>query len=112
MKRVAKAPRRHQKRALAAPFEQRVGRNRRSHFDDANCAGRNRLARSEAEETTDRLNRCVRIGGLSDRSFSGCSRPRGSRPITSVNVTPRSIQKSQAPASLSWEEPRFEFTFD
>ena len=42
----------------------------------------------------------------------GMTRPRGSRPITSVKVPPRSIQKSQAPAGARFEEPRFAFTFD
>ena len=63
LERVAEAARRHQQRALAAPFEQRVGRDRRSHLDDPDRPGRDRLARSESEQTADRLDRRVRIGG-------------------------------------------------
>ena len=44
LERIAKATRGHEQRALAAPLEQRVGGDRRSHLDGANCAGRNWLA--------------------------------------------------------------------
>ena len=46
---VAKAARGHEQRTLAAPFEQRIGGDRRSHLDGANCADWNRLARGEAQ---------------------------------------------------------------
>ena len=59
LERIAKAARRHQERALAAPLEQRIGRDRRAHLDGVDRAGRDRLARSEADEAADRLNRGV-----------------------------------------------------
>ena len=62
LERIAKAARGHEQRALAAPLEQRVGGDGRSHLDGADCAGRNRLARSEREQPSDRLDRGVRIG--------------------------------------------------
>ena len=61
LERIAKAARGHEQRALAPPLEQRIGGDGRSHLDGANGAGRNRLARSEAQEPTDRLDRRVRI---------------------------------------------------
>ena len=63
LERVAKAARRHQERALAPPFEQRIGRDGRTHLDDPDRPCRDRLARSESEQTADRLDRRVRIGG-------------------------------------------------
>ena len=113
LERVAEAARRHQKRALAAPLQQRVGRDRRAHLDDANRARRDRLAgaRGRAGAGRPRPPRPHRRGSRTKASWA-CSRPRGSRPITSVKVPPRSIQKSQAPAGVRFEEPRFAFTFD
>ncbi len=61
LERIAKSARGHEQRALAAPLEQRVGGDRRSHLDGADRADRNRLVRSEAQETADRLDRGVRI---------------------------------------------------
>ncbi len=61
LERIAKAARGHEQRALAAPLEQGVGGDGRSHLDGANCAGRNWLARSETQEPADRLNRRVRV---------------------------------------------------
>src|ERR1700722_13190146 len=49
LERIAKSPRGHEQRALAAPLEQRVGGDRGSHLDRANRADRDRLVRSEAQ---------------------------------------------------------------
>ena len=62
LERVAEAARRHQQRALAAPFEQGVGRNRRPHLDGPDRARRDRLARAKAEEAADGFDRGVGIG--------------------------------------------------
>ena len=40
LERIAKAARGHQQRALAPPFEQRIGGDRGSHLDGANCSAR------------------------------------------------------------------------
>ena len=75
LERVAKAARRHQKGALAAPFEKRVGGDRRSHLDDADCAGRDRLARAKAEKTADAFDRRVRIAGALGQKLDGMEPP-------------------------------------
>ena len=59
LERVAKAARRDQERALALPFEQRVGGHRRAHLDDANRACWDRLAGGEPEKAADRLDRGI-----------------------------------------------------
>ena len=61
LERVAEAARGDEQRALAAPLEQRVGRDRRAHLDGADRALRDRLARGETEEAADRLDRRVVI---------------------------------------------------
>ena len=61
LERIAKAARGHEQRALASPFEQRIGGYRGSHLDGVDRVGRNWLARSNAQEPADRLNRGVRV---------------------------------------------------
>ncbi len=63
LERVAEAARGHEQGALAAPFEQRVGRDRRPHLDDPDRPRRYRLARGEPEQAADRFDRRVGIGG-------------------------------------------------
>ena len=62
LERIAKTLGRHQQRALAAPLEQRVCRNRRAHLDEADRVGRDRRAGREREEIADRLHGGVGIG--------------------------------------------------
>ena len=96
LQRVAEAARRHQQRAFAAPLEQRVGRDGGAHLDDADRALRDRPrpARGRGGRGSPAPRRRRRRGSPT----AACARAggrRGSRPITSVKVPPRSIQKSQ-----------------
>ena len=59
LERVAETARRDEQRALAAPLEQRIGRDRRAHLDRANRSGGDRLAAGDADEAADRLDRGV-----------------------------------------------------
>jgi hypothetical protein len=62
-------------------------------------ARRDRLARLRAEQVADALHGGVAIGlGILRQQLVGDSVPSGRRPITSVKVPPRSIQKSQLPS--------------
>ena len=89
LERVAEAARRHQKRALAAPLQERIGRNRRSHLDGANCARRDRLAGSETEKAPHALDRRVRIGGALGQKLHGNDPP--------ARVAPDHVGEGAAP---------------
>ena len=105
-----KPARRDEQRALALALEQRVGRDGRAHLDVADASGGNRLAGAEAEEIADRLHRGVVVGrGSPTAACAHAAAPRGSRAITSVNVPPRSIQKSQR-RRFRASPPRFVIT--
>ena len=79
LQRVAKAARRHQQRALAAPLQQRVGRDGGAHLDEADRAGGDRVARREAEQIADRLHRGVGIGGAFRQQLAHMQRARAGR---------------------------------
>ena len=102
LERVAKAVRGHQQRARAVALEQRVGRDRGAHLDraDALARDRRRRVRARAGRGSPARRRRGRLPGYSDRSLCATREPSGARPITSVNVPPRSIQKSQVPAAM------------
>ena len=79
LQRVAEAARRDQQRALALALEQRVGRDRRAHLDDADGAGRDWRARREAEEVADRLHGGVGIGGAFGQELARMQPPAADR---------------------------------
>src|SRR4029077_15609606 len=60
--RVAKAPGGDEQRALALALQERVGRDRGAHLDRPDAALRDRLARDEAEEIANALDRGVAVG--------------------------------------------------
>ena len=77
LERVAKAARRDEQGALAAPLEQGVGRDRRAHFDDSDRARRNRVALMQAEKAADALDRGVLVGRALRQEFLRMQAARG-----------------------------------
>ena len=112
LERVAKAARGHEQRALAAPLEQSVGGDRRSHLDGANGSGRNRLARSEPQEPADRLDRRVRVSRTLGQKLHRMQAPAR---VAADHVGERAAAiDPEVPGAgrLFFGELRFAFTFD
>ena len=96
--RVPEASGDQQQRSVAFALQQRIGGNRGAHFDGgANPSAGDRLARTHTQQPPDTFDGGVPVGlgFLPDSSLWVTSPPSGRRPITSVNVPPRSIQNSQ-----------------
>ena len=97
--------------ALALALEQRIGGDRRAHLDGADRGRGDRLARAQTQQVANALHGGVAIGfRVVRQQLVGDERAVWGRPTTSVNVPPRSIQKSQvsfgdAPAISSPSPP-------
>jgi hypothetical protein len=93
--RVAETLGDQQQRAVALALQQRVGGDGGAHPHRADAVRRHRLALRHAEQVADALHCGVAIGfRVFRQQLVGMDRPGGSTPRTSVNVPPRSIQKS------------------
>jgi hypothetical protein len=85
---------------LALALEQRVGGHRGAHLHALDLLGRDGLARRQAQQPADALDRGVAVLlGVLGQQLVRVQAAVGARPTTSVKVPPRSIQNCQrAPA--------------